>query len=116
MSALMSLREAAKAGITKVHADIWANPLDHLEITIVSVKDQSDMIGPWVKLWSPINRSVCEQENPQTFLITLAGDLDDRCWREYVGPPGEPWKPEKKGDNHASHSLGVDSGVRPAPQ
>lgn len=90
MSDLMSVNEAAKLGRKRFRLDKWINDLDHFEIDIVDGRP-----GPWVKLWSPFNGPVCEQENPQKMLITMIGDLDDKCWRNYVGPAGEPWKPHR---------------------
>ena len=90
MSELMSINEAAKLGRTRMRFDKWANDYDHIEIYITS----DGLVGPWVKLWSPINEKI-EQENPQTYLITMLGDPDEKVWRNYVGPPGVPWKPAK---------------------
>ncbi len=72
---LISIREAAHRGITKVRLDKWTNPDDYMELTIVD-----GLLGPWVKLWSPINE-VIGATNPQKLLITMLGDLDDPCWR-----------------------------------
>lgn len=90
MSELMSINEAAKLGRKRFRLDKWANDLDHFEIYIT----EDDHLGPWVKLWSPLNEKI-EQENPQTFLITELGDPDEKVWRNYVGPPGVPFKPAK---------------------
>lgn len=88
MSELMSVNDAARLGRKRFRLDKWANDFDHFEIDIIDGKP-----GPWVKLWSPINASVCEQENPQKMLILALGDLNEKCWRNYVGPPGVPEKP-----------------------
>jgi len=85
MSDLMSIREAAMLGRKRFRLDKWTNDYDHFEIDIIDGRP-----GPWVKLWSPLNRPVCEQENPQKMLITMLGDLDAKVWRNYVGPIGEP--------------------------
>jgi hypothetical protein len=73
---LMSIREAEARGFTKLRLDKWANPDDYLEFTIV----EGGGFGPWVKLWSPANEIV-GNENPHKMLITLLGDPDDPCWR-----------------------------------
>ncbi len=96
MSELMSVNEAAKLGRKRFRLDKWANDLDHFEIDIIDGRP-----GPWVKLWSPINGPVCEQENPQKMLFTMLGDLDAKVWRNYVGPPGEPWKPSSVSPSHS---------------
>lgn len=75
---LISIRQAEARGLTKLRLDVWANPDDYLEFTMVEFGGVG--FGPWVKLWSPTN-AICEQENPQMLLITMIGDLDDECWR-----------------------------------
>lgn len=91
MSDLVSINEAVKRKWSRLRLDKWVNDLDHIEITIV---DHAP--GPWVKFWSPINVAVCQQENPQTLLITMLGHLDDPVWRRYVGPDGIPAQPTKE--------------------
>lgn len=83
----MSINEAAKLGRKRFRLDKWANDYDHFEITIIDGN-----VGPWVKLWSPVNKLI-DQKNPQVLLATMLGDLDDKVWRNYVGPAGEPWEP-----------------------
>ena len=91
MSELMSINEAAKLGRKRLRLDKWANDYDHIEIYIT----EDGLVGPWVKLWSPVNELI-EQENPQTMLVTMIGDVEEQCWRNYVGPVGVPWKPAKR--------------------
>jgi hypothetical protein len=64
---MISIRQAAKQGIAKLRRPEWADPADHIHITIVD-----GLVGPWVELWSPINQEVngC---NPVKLLITEVG-------------------------------------------
>ena len=82
MDELISINQAVKKGITKLRMDHWANSQDHIELYI----DRTGYLGPWVKLWSPINELI-GQENPQTFPVTVfkGNDLDNNCWRIYDG-------------------------------
>ena len=82
MTEHISINEAIKTGVTKLRLDHWANPDDHIEIHIVD--KIKGWIGPWVKLWSPINEPILKQENPQKMLITTIGDLNDKCWSPYL--------------------------------
>lgn len=96
MSELMSINEAVALGRTRFRLDKWVNDYDHFEIYIwIDQSPGSDQrsLGPWVKLWSPVNKLI-GQKNPQTLLSTLLGDPDAKVWRRYVGPPGEPWDPK----------------------
>ena len=77
---LISLNEAKKRGITKVRMPIWANKKDHIEFHI---DKETGAFGPWAKLWSPVNE-VIGAENPQTFIVTMMGDLDMEIWQPYV--------------------------------
>lgn len=81
MAEHISINEAIRTGVTKLRLDRWACPEDHIEIYIADqVKGWS---GPWVKLWSPTNELI-GQKNPQEMLITMIGDLDDKCWSPYL--------------------------------
>jgi len=80
MNELLSLKKAAKLGITKLRLDNWAIPEDHIEIYIA---DDEGHLGPWVKLYSPFNERI-GKENPLKLLVSLMGDPDDACWRAYV--------------------------------
>lgn len=76
---MISVRQAAARGISKLRLDNWANPQDHFEFYLVP----GGGVGPWVKLWSPTNEPI-GMPNPQTLLITMMGDLDDECWLPYA--------------------------------
>ncbi len=77
---LMSINEAVKTGVTKLRLDNWAYKEDYIEIHIAD--PIKGWIGPWVKLWSPLNE-IIGRKNPQEMLVTMLGDLDDKCWRIY---------------------------------
>ena len=72
---LMSINEAVAKGFSKLRLDKWANPDDYMQFDIINGRP-----GPWVRLWSPVNE-IMEQENPQKLIIIELGDLDDPCWR-----------------------------------
>lgn len=76
----ISIRDAVTKGITKLRLPHWACPDDHVEIHI----DRTGNLGPWVKLWSPLNE-IISGHNPLEFLtITFSKDeLDETCWIQY---------------------------------
>jgi hypothetical protein len=67
---LISIVEAAAAGIDKLRKPNWANPMDHLKIDIVNGEP-----GPWGHLYSPANEEI-NGRNPVDLL------LHKREWRE----------------------------------
>lgn len=84
---LISINEAMRRGYSKLRLDHWANPDDYMEFHI----HKGDVVGqplppeqwspgPWVKLWSPTNEIV-GNENPHLMMILEVGDPDDPCWR-----------------------------------
>jgi hypothetical protein len=73
----MSINEMTKVGITKFRQVNWTNPDDHMEMNIIEGRP-----GPWFKLWSPVNELI-GTKNPQTLLVTMMGDLNDKCWYPY---------------------------------
>lgn len=83
----LSINEAVKAGIERLRLDKWANPEDHIKITIIAdPKTGERQLGPWWELWSPINEQVngC---NPVKNLIvgsTGLGNLDAEVWTIYA--------------------------------
>ena len=48
---LLSIAQAAAAGIDRVRQPLWANPFDHLKIDIVGGQP-----GPWLHLFCPYNK------------------------------------------------------------
>src|SRR5689334_11867136 len=50
---LISVRQAAVAGIERLRMPRWASPLDHLKIDIIDGAP-----GPWVHLYCPQNKSI----------------------------------------------------------
>ena len=77
-SGLISIKQAAQRGFTKLRLDRWANPDDYIEIYIVDKEE--GRLGPWAKLWSPTNEIV-GNKNPHMMLWLELGGEDDECWR-----------------------------------
>lgn len=79
---LISIRQAAARGITRVRKQIWVNPEDHLEIAIVDGAP-----GPWLKLWSPLNEGVGVGRDPVSILGVTGGvNFDEQVYLPYTGP------------------------------
>lgn len=80
-SDLISIHDAVVKGITRLRLDHWVCPEDHIEIWI----DRIGNIGPWVKLWSPLNE-VIGLPNPQMFLSIQFSkeEMEEACWRQYI--------------------------------
>lgn len=81
---LISVREAANQGITRLRKPIWANPFDHLKIDLPDGE-----LGPWVHFYSPANLSI-NGRDPVDILIgtilTPAVGLDSPEFKPYTGP------------------------------
>lgn len=85
---LLSIHEAARKGITKLRLPKWVNPMDHIEITIL----ERGNIGPWIKLWSPINKPVMQTTDPQSLLITIF-DLDEKSYEPFTLEYSDDFEP-----------------------
>lgn len=79
MSNLISINEAAKAGIERVRKPAWAQPEDHLKIDIFDGKP-----GPWIHLYAPFNKE-CNGRDPVNILI-IEFDCDAKDYIPYKGP------------------------------
>lgn len=66
--ALISLRQAAAAGVERVRKPEWVDPCDHIKIDIIS-----GGLGPWAHLYAPINKSL-NGRDPVDILI-IAGEI-----------------------------------------
>jgi hypothetical protein len=90
---LISLRQAAKFGITRVRLSRWANPFDHLDISVPH--SVGGTLPVWVKLYSPMN-AWCNGRDP-VLVIVLSFDLDDPSWEPYAGalPDSELYRQRK---------------------
>lgn len=77
---LLSIHDAIAKRITRLRLPHWVCPEDHIEIDI----DRTGHLGPWVKLWSPLNE-VIGAPNPQMFLSTSFDDkeINEACWNQY---------------------------------
>lgn len=81
---LLSLRDAAKRGITRLRSPKWAHPMDHIKIDIID-KD----LGPWVHLYAPFNQE-CNKRDPVS-LFVFHVNADDAAYLPYDGPlPDSP--------------------------
>jgi hypothetical protein len=82
----LSIHEAMQGGIERLRLAKWANPHDHIKITILKDPQTGErMLGPWWELWSPVNEMI-NGHNPVKNLIVGPrglGDLDDPCWSIY---------------------------------
>lgn len=84
---LLSINQAVAANIERLRKPNWANPLDHLKVTVIDGR-----LAPWVKLYSPSNKPV-NGRDPQDILI-LQFDCDEACYLPYTGalPDSEQYK------------------------
>lgn len=76
---LISIKEAAAQGITRLRLPKWANPMDHLKIDIIG-----EQLGPWLHLYAPFNKE-CNGRDPFQFL-SFNYDIASRDWLPYAGP------------------------------
>ncbi len=74
----ISLREAAKQGITRLRQEQWVSPFDHVEITALN-----GVLGIWVRMWAPFNEE-CNGQDPVP-VITLRMNPDNLDWLPYQG-------------------------------
>jgi hypothetical protein len=83
----MSINEALFKGVSKIRKPNWSNPMDHLELTILPPKSRMNpsedkVLGPWGRLWSPINKPVLGFEDPKMVLL-ITFDLDERAYEKF---------------------------------
>jgi hypothetical protein len=90
---LISIREAAKAGIWRVRQKQWINPLDHLLIDIM----RDGTPGPWTHLYSPINRAISGRD-PVSILATVVS-YNAQEWLPYTGPVWESQEYQDAAEN-----------------
>lgn len=80
----ISANDAAQLGITRLRLPKWANPMDHVEITIIDGEP-----GPWAKLHSPANM-MCNNRDPVELstlgLGPLPLDVRGQGFVPYEGP------------------------------
>ena len=81
---MISITQAALAGIQRLREPQWANPEDYILIDIINRKP-----GPWVHLYSPINGPVCQQDNPQDILLIGGKSIHEEIYEPYTGVPSE---------------------------
>lgn len=96
---MISINQAAEQGIQRIRQPRWSNPTDYFKIDIIDGR-----AGPWIHLFSPLNREVCDQDNPQSLLWILGGAdaADVMEFEPYDGPISEDETAQQEG--------------RPAPQ
>lgn len=94
----MSLKEAAKLGVSRVRQSNWSHKMDHIEIHIVrdAAGNPTGQYGPWLKLYSPFNVPI-NGRDPVSFLaFSMPNDLpkidpDAKALFQYFGPlPDSP--------------------------
>lgn len=76
---LISINDAAAAGIQRLRHPKWVIPEDHLKIDIINGKP-----GVWTHLYSPFNRE-CNGRDPISELFTRM-DYTSAEWEPYTGP------------------------------
>jgi hypothetical protein len=85
----LSINEAVKAGVERLRLDKWANPDDHIRITITKDPETGEpYLGWWYELWSPINEEI-NGRNPVKSIVVGElglGDLNAPRWTIYVEP------------------------------
>lgn len=85
---LISIVEAAAAGIERLRRPIWASPFDHLKIDIFDGRP-----GPWSHLYAPFNKE-CNGRDPVN-IINLPGlnkislDPNEHAFVPYTGPTAD---------------------------
>lgn len=79
---LLSINQAAAAGIERLRKPVWVSLLDHIKVDVVDGKP-----GPWLHLWCPINKE-CNGRDPIDVLAfgPSAVDLNEECFLPYTGP------------------------------
>lgn len=81
MAELISIRQAAERGITRLRRAIWSNSLDHIEIEIVETPTGKE-VGVWTKLYSPYNKALLGKD-PFVYMVI---PQDDPQFYPYEGP------------------------------
>lgn len=81
--ALISIRQAAKAGVLRLREPKWTNRMDHIKIDVL----QGGEPGPWLRLYSPTNK-VLGNDDPMTTLGCMLGKevYDEESFEPYEGP------------------------------
>jgi hypothetical protein len=92
---LISIDNAAAAGICRLRQPQWANPLDHIKLDLLVHPETKQWMGrgPWAHLWAPFNKE-CNGRDPVDVLIIPASaslkqmtiDPDEKAWVPYDGP------------------------------
>lgn len=88
MGGLLSIKEAAVRGISRLRQPQWANPMDHIELHIGT----EGRIGPWIKLWSPTNVPVLKQADPQ-HLLSFQFDENEKAYVPFIGEYSAAFEP-----------------------
>ena len=84
--ALVSIRQAAKAGVLRLREPKWANKMDHIKIDVL----QGGEPGPWIRLYSPTNKGL-GNDDPMMVLGLMLGEpgrpvYDEEEFEPYEGP------------------------------
>jgi hypothetical protein len=80
---LISLTDAARAGVTLLRMKVWAFPDDRLEIEIVN-----GQLAPWATLHLPTSGPLIDIAPTKRILLVGFCDLNAKEW--------EPWSPPKE--------------------
>lgn len=81
-NALISIRDAAVAGIARLRKPVWVHPCAHLKLDIIDGEP-----GPWTHLYDPFNRE-CNKRDPVDVLC-ISMDYDAKEWAPHTGPTSD---------------------------
>lgn len=84
MIGLISIRQAAAAGIERLREPQWVNSLDHLKIDIVNGRP-----GPWLHLFSPLNKAINGRDPFDFLALKPQVDVDLEEFEPYTGPTSD---------------------------
>ncbi len=77
---MLSINDAAKQGVGRLRKKVWAEPMDHIKIDILS----GGVPGPWIHLYAPFNKE-CNGRDPVDVLCTMV-DYNKAEFVPYDGP------------------------------
>jgi len=80
---LLSITQAAAAGIDRIRQTLWANPFDHIKLDIIDGKP-----GPWLHLFCPFNKRANKRDPIDILWIVPPAiyDANTEMFVPYTGP------------------------------
>ena len=86
----MTLSQAVEAGHRRVRLPHWAHPEDYLLLDILVHFDGRVVLGPWARLYSPVQQVIAGMDRPQALLVIADQSAD---WEPYGGPRADDEAP-----------------------